>query len=358
MKIQMHITFPLVLLWAIIQYGLLSDHGWVGGIYGVYATVVLFILVLFHEMGHSLAAMHYGVRVRRIVLFPFGGVAIMHRLPRSPRAEFVVAAAGPAVNLVVFVVMTITGRLGGYDLDPVRFGEMLIGLERWSPVALFHYIYVSNIIIGLFNLIPAVPLDGGRILRSVLSRVLRPRLADRIVLAFGVVVSILIGAAGLLAGDLILLIMAVVVLSGVGMEFRAVWMRDRLRGFTVDQAMAKPVEVIAPNTPLEVVVDKILNSPHTAFAVVTPDLEYAGLITISSVARAMRAGNDQAPASQFMLTDLPLLGIRDDLLSAYDQLIDSGHSVLPVVEDGRALGLLSHSQVMKVRQFGLIEDMG
>jgi stage IV sporulation protein FB len=355
-KIQMHITFPLVLLWAVIQYGLLSEHGWVGGIYGVYAIVVLFILVLFHELGHSLAAMHYGVRVRRIVLFPFGGVAMMHRLPRSPRAEFVVAAAGPAVNLLVFVIMTLTGRLGGYDLDPEQFSEMLMGLQRWTPAALFYYIYVSNIIIGGFNMIPAVPLDGGRILRSVLSRVMRPRTADAIVLGFGLVVSVLIGAAGILAGDLILLIMAVVILSGVGMEFRAAWMTARLRGYTVNQAMAKPVEVIAPDTRLEVVVDNILNSPHTAFAVVNPDLEYAGLITISAVARAMRQGNDQAPVSQFMLTDLPQLRYRDDLLNAYDQLVDSGHSVLPVVEEGRILGMLSHSQVMKVMQFGLMDD--
>ncbi|MGD8604230.1 MAG: CBS domain-containing protein, partial [Anaerolineales bacterium] len=203
-------------------------------------------------------------------------------------------------------------------------------------------------------LIPAVPLDGGRILRSILSRLLRPRTADKIVLAFGVIVAIAIGAAGLLAGDLILLIMAVVVLSGVGMEFRAAWMRARLRGYLVDQVMAKPVEVIAPTTPLEVVVDKILNSPHTAFAVVNDVHEYIGLVTISSVALAMRKGNDQAPVSEYMLTDIPQLKCHDDLLNAYEQLMESGHSVLPVVEERRVLGLLSHNQIIKVMQFGLM----
>jgi tRNA nucleotidyltransferase (CCA-adding enzyme) len=141
------------------------------------------------------------------------------------------------------------------------------------------------------------------------------------------------------------------------MEFRSARMRDRLRGYTVEQAMARPVEVIAPNTRLEVVVDKMLNSPHTAFAVVNSDHEYAGLMTISAIALAMREGDDQAPVSQFMLTDLPLLRFRDDLLSAYDLLFESGHSVLPVVEEGRILGLLSHSQIMKVMQFGLMEDI-
>jgi Zn-dependent protease/predicted transcriptional regulator len=356
MKIQIHITFPLILVWAVIQYGLFSDNGWIGGIYGVYATLVLFILVLFHELGHAMVAKRYGVEVRSIVLFPFGGVAMLNRLPKSPKEEFFVAAAGPAVNFVVFVIMTFTGRLGGYDLDPQRFSQMLMGLQRWSPVALFHYVYVSNIIIGLFNLIPAMPLDGGRIVRSFLARFLSPGAADRILLGFGILTTAILGAFGLLAADLLLLIMAVVILSGAGLEFRSASMRNRLHGFRVEQAMATPVEVIAPATRLEVVVDKILNSPHTAFAVVNADHEYIGLVTMSTVARAMREGDAQAPASDYMLVDIPLLGQDETIYRAYDLLIQSGHSVLPVVEEGRVLGLLSHSQIMKVMQFGLIEE--
>lgn len=356
MKIQIHITFPLVLIWAVLQYGLLSDHGWVGGIYGVYATVLLFILVLFHEIGHALAARHYGISVRSIVLFPFGGVAMLQRNPPTPRAEFVVAAAGPAVNLFVFLIMTLTGRLGGYTLDPRYFGEMLMGLQRWSPPALFYYIYASNILIGVFNLIPALPMDGGRILRAVLTRLSSAKAADRIVLVIGLMVAVALGFLGFLAADLLLLIMAVVVLSGAGLEFRSARMRNRLRGFRVGQVMATPVEVIAPSTRLEVVVDKILNSPHTAFAVVNAEHEYIGLVTLSSVARAMREGENTSPASEYMLVEVPELDRRDDLLQAYDLLLESGRSVLPVVEEKHVLGLLSHSQIMKVMQFGQPEE--
>jgi stage IV sporulation protein FB len=166
----------------------------------------------------------------------------------------------------------------------------------------------------------------------------------------------MLGLLGLFSGDLILLIMAVVVLSGAGLEFRTSRMRNRLRGFRVGQVMATPVEVIAPSTRLEVVVDKILNSPHTAFTVVNAEHKYIGLVTLSSVARAMRKGKNTSPASEYMLTDAPELNTRDDLLKAYDLLLESGRSVLPVVEEGRVLGLLSHSQIMKVMQFGEIEE--
>jgi CBS domain-containing protein len=268
-----------------------------------------------------------------------------------------VAVAGPAVNFVVFLIMTLTGRIGGYNLEPQRFGEMLMSLQRWSPVALFYYIYASNILIGVFNLIPALPLDGGRILRAGLTRIWSAKAADRVVLAFGLMVAVGLGVLGLLAGDLILLIMAVVITSGAGFEFRSARMRNRLRGFRVGQVMATPVEVIAPTTRLEVVVDKILNSPHTAFAVVNAEHEYIGLVTLSTVARAMKEGENTSPTSDYMLIDAPELGRRDDLLLAYDTLLESGRSVLPVVEGRHIVGLLSHSQIMKVMQFGQLEDV-
>ena len=120
--------------------------------------------------------------------------------------------------------------------------------------------------------------------------------------------------------------------------------------------MATPVEVIAPTTRLEVVVDKILNSPHTAFAVVNAEHEYIGLVTLSTVARAMSEGENTSPTSDYMLIDAPELDRRDDLLQAYDILLESGRSVLPVVEERHVLGLLSHSQIMKVMQVGQLED--
>ncbi len=109
--LKMHITFPLILIWAAIQFGILTGQGLRGAIFGVIVTSLLFVVVVLHELGHSFAAIRYGVEVEEIVMLPIGGVARLARLPEEPIQEFVIAIAGPAVNFVIAILMVFAGLL-------------------------------------------------------------------------------------------------------------------------------------------------------------------------------------------------------------------------------------------------------
>lgn len=166
--IRLHITFPLILVWAAFQFGMASGAGMIGAIFGVTAVSLLFALITLHELGHSFAAQYYGVPVKQIILSPIGGVAQLMRMPEKPVQEFVIAIAGPAVNFIIAILMWVTAVALGISLsNPL---DVLVGLGGVSLTSLFVYIFVYNIFLAVFNLLPAFPMDGGRLLRAYLAR--------------------------------------------------------------------------------------------------------------------------------------------------------------------------------------------
>ena len=164
--IRLHITFPLILAWAALQFGQMFGS-LNGALFGVVAVTILFVLVTLHELGHSFAAMAYDVPVKQIILSPIGGVAQLMRMPDKPGQELIIAIAGPAVNILMAFLMLAFALALGIDFDTLFRGAA--GLEGATLMALFSYVFVSNIFLAVFNLIPAFPMDGGRILRALLA---------------------------------------------------------------------------------------------------------------------------------------------------------------------------------------------
>ncbi|HKN68210.1 MAG TPA: site-2 protease family protein, partial [Gemmatimonadaceae bacterium] len=161
-SISVHVTFLLILLWIVVEEYALGLRAMAGS--ALY-MVALFTIVVMHELGHALTARRFGIVTRDIILLPIGGVARLERMPRNPRQELLVAVAGPAVNvalaLVLLAIVRLTGPLPAanlYDFDP------LLSLRGF----LYQLVFV-NVVLALFNMLPAFPMDGGRVLRAVLA---------------------------------------------------------------------------------------------------------------------------------------------------------------------------------------------
>jgi Zn-dependent protease len=189
--IYVHVTFLLVLLWIVFEEYAFGARAVAGALLYVAA---LFTIVVLHELGHALMARRFGVATRDIILLPIGGVARLERMPRNPRQELLVAIAGPAVNvalaLSLFVIVRLTGPLpvaNLYDFDP------LLSVRGF----LYQLVFV-NVVLALFNLLPAFPMDGGRVLRAVLAmRMSSYARATGIAARIGRVLALVLAAAGL-----------------------------------------------------------------------------------------------------------------------------------------------------------------
>jgi stage IV sporulation protein FB len=193
--IRVHLTFPLILVWAVLQFGPLAGQGWTGAIFGVVVMLLLFAIVVLHELGHSVAAQNYGVEVSEIVLLPIGGVARLKSIPQNPTQELVIAIAGPLVNFAIAVVMVLLNPLlglGGFQ-DPFR---LMLDLERNALGAVYNYVFTANLFLAVFNLIPAFPMDGGRVLRALLASRMNYARATEIAVGVGQTLAWLIGLWG------------------------------------------------------------------------------------------------------------------------------------------------------------------
>jgi Zn-dependent protease len=213
-NIRVHITFPLILVWAAIQFGALTRQGVSGAVFGIIVTLLLFAIVVLHELGHSIAAQNYGVPVKQIVLLPIGGVAQLARIPEEPVQEFVIAIAGPLVNFGLAILMFIAGLVVGIDgvlSNPFSIARLM---GEISPNAIFAYVFASNLFLGIFNLIPAFPMDGGRVLRALLATRLNYASATRIAVVIGQSLAWLFGLWGFLNGGFFLILIAVFIYMG------------------------------------------------------------------------------------------------------------------------------------------------
>jgi Zn-dependent protease len=349
--IRLHITFPLILLWAAFQFGLASGAGFAGAIFGVTAVSLLFVLITLHELGHSFAAQYYGVPVKQIILSPIGGVAQLMRMPEKPIEEFVIAIAGPAVNVVMAIVMWVTAVFLGIDLSN-PFGVM-VGLGGVSLAALYTYVFVYNIFLAVFNLVPAFPMDGGRIFRSLLAMKLEYVQATRIAATVGRGVAVLMGIYGLFNGGIFLVLIAVFIYSGATQEERMVRLRGSLRGYKVHQAYNAQAYQLNPYHNLQHVVDFMLISGQAAFPVSQGEL-YVGFLTRQRLEQALQSRGPHTWIGDVMRRDVVPVSLATDIYSVQQRLDEEQLDALPVVENGRCLGLITRGNIQELYRLSKI----
>lgn len=346
-NIRMHITFPLILVWAIVQFGWLSDEGANGAIFGVLVTLLLFAIVVLHELGHSFAAQYYGVTVKQIVLLPLGGVAQLARIPEEPIQEFVIAIAGPLVNFIIAVLMISANAIFGISESLTNVSEMLDGMGVVSARAVFNYVFVSNLFLGLFNLLPAFPLDGGRILRALLATRLNYLRATSLAVSIGQGMAWLIGLWGFLGGGFFTILIAIFIFAGAGQEGKMVQLRRLLGDLTVDQAYSRHARSLSPQSPLREAVDLTLSTFQSDFPVCDGQ-RIVGLLTYSRLVEALDRHGPDVPVQEVMLTDVAPVDPGAGMFEVQQRMTQQKLDALPVVDGERFLGLITSRDISEL----------
>ena len=345
--IRIHITFPLILFWAAFQFGTLFGS-LNGALFGVVAISLLFILVTLHELGHSFAARMYGVPVEQIVLSPIGGVAQLKRMPDKPVQELVIAVAGPAVNILMAFLIAALGL--AYGLDIMSLTTAFSGSESATIAALISYIFISNLFLAAFNLIPAFPMDGGRILRALLAMRLNYSKATNIAAMIGRIVAILFGIYGLLNGGLFMIFIAFFIFTAAGQEAKFTLYRHALDGYTVQQAYSSSAYRLHPSYSLEQAKNLTAYTGQREFPVV--DGEWlTGYLTRPALSEALQSNPSYIPISSVMDSHIRPVTPETGLFEVQQRLVEESKEGLPVVTDtGRYLGVITHQHIAELFQ--------
>lgn len=340
--IRVHLSFLLILVWA-AYIGLTGSSEWLrGATFMVIFTLLLFLCVVLHELSHSLVAQLFGVKVYDITLWPIGGVARFAKLPERPYQEFLITAAGPAVNILLtigFAALALVwigpSALGRLVTSP-RALEDLAGSMNGQALVLL--LAVNNALLALFNLLPAFPMDGGRLLRALLAAVFPFSKATRIASIGGQIVATGMGAAALLTGNLMLGLVAAFVFVAAWQERQGTATAEGLRDLRVRQAMQPLGLRLHPLQTVSEVLNQMISTPQSAYPVVD-----GGRLVAVITRGELLAGARKASADARLNATMPqgYVILPPDILLTEAQERLQARQAAAVVENGQAIGLLS-----------------
>ena len=332
--IRIHLTFLLFLVWIGFTHYVQGGTG--AAVQGVAFISLLFLCVLLHEFGHVFAARRYGVFTPDITLLPIGGVARLESIPEQPSQELAIALAGPAVNLVIAAALWLV--LGGIPATS--------GLQPQDANAgLLERLATANLFLVLFNLVPAFPMDGGRVLRALLAYRMGYVRATTIAATVGQGVAFLFGLLGLF-GNPMLLFIALFVYLGATSEAQAVQQRQTTRGMGAADAMVTQFESLSPLSRVEDAVQCLLRTSQRDFPVVDGAGRLRGVLTREGMIAALREHGPDAPVLEAMRPDIPTIAAGVSLEVALQLLQTSGAPAVGVTgSDGRLVGLVTPENV-------------
>ena len=292
--VRVHVTFFLLLAWiAAIHW---SHGGPAEAIDGVVFIVGLFVCVVLHEFGHVFAARRYGIRTSDITLLPIGGVASLERMPEKPGQEIVVALADPAVNVVIALVLVFV--LGArFDLS------QMAQLEQ-AQSTLTGRIAAANLVLFAFNLIPAFPMDGGRVLRAVLAIWLGFTRATRVAASIGQGLAVIFGFLGLMGNPLLVLVAVFIFLAASG-EAGYVQAREYTRGYLASHAMITSFQSLGPLSTADDAAALLLRTTQQEFPVVDGAGALRGVLTREALITALRDTGGATPVIEIMDREVP-----------------------------------------------------
>lgn len=340
--VRFHFTFLLIFIFLVFVAW--EDRESAAG--DVIFIAALFLSVLLHELGHAVVARQYGVRTMEIVMFPIGGVA---RLEKSPpaRGELWIAAAGPLVNLLIAA-----GILGALAL--VKPTMAPIGsLAEATDENLLERIAYGNLILGLFNLLPAFPMDGGRILRSILARWYREDRATRIASGAGRLLAVAMGLYGLLSANFMLVFIAFFVYLGAAQEGQAAMGRSLTHGIPVSAAMMTRYHALSHGSTIRDAAQLLLDTSEHDFPVLYGD-QVLGLLDRNALLRALATQGPETYVAGVMDRDPLRVDRNMDLSEALERLAASGPAAL-VMDGDRLVGLLTRENLT---EFLLLRRIG
>ena len=333
-----HWTFWILVLWIFMMHAS-GGHGLVDGARGVLFVLALFGCVVLHEFGHALTARRFGVQTKDITLYPIGGIASLEGMPEKPGQELLVGLAGPAVNLfialIVWVYLSVFGQIP--DLAAISSSHDL------SQVPFLWNLFFANLVLAVFNLLPAFPMDGGRALRSVLSFFIDRASATRVAAGIGQFLAIVFVFLGFFY-NFWLVFIGLFVFLGAGGEAAQERMMTAISGLTVKDAIMRRFTVLTPNDTLDKVVDHLLNSQETEF-VVADGGKPVGVLNRNAIIRGLSDQGRNAPVSAFMNSDFLVVNPDMNLQDLLQKVADRSREVVVVMHGDLLQGLIDRENI-------------
>ena len=333
--IRIHVTFLLFLAWIFaVSY---VSGGATAAWSGLLFMALLFLCVLLHEFGHIFTARIFGVKTPDVILLPIGGVARLERIPEKSGEELLIAVAGPAVNVAIAAVLVF---FAGASLDPSH----LESIES-DKVGLVERLAAVNVFLALFNLIPAFPMDGGRVLRALLATRFGYVRATEIAASVGQFVAFLLGFVGLF-GNPLLIFIAVFVYLAAASEAHLVAIRAIARGVPVTAAMMTGFATLTPDEHVDAAVETLLRTAQGEFPVVDGLGRPVGLLARNDVIRALKERGPDAKVGDAMGAEIPTLGHPHCLDVAFRLLQQKLAPAVGIVDaDQRLIGLVTSATI-------------
>ena len=343
--IRVHVTFVLVLLFGALQFS--EIHGPSGAWFGAFFMCCLFACVALHELGHSLVAQQLGVRVREIVLLPIGGVARLSGDPKKPLHELLIAVAGPLVNVVLAAL--------GLAVALVAFGPSAVFSQAFmdpgalgvSAAASLSGLIMANLVLAVFNMLPALPMDGGRVLRALMTFAIGRARATLVASIIGQALALGVFAFAVYDGQLILMLIGALVFVAAGNERKVTRVRVALARLTAGEVTNPAQVVLAPGDSIGVAIDRVLQGNQTYFPV-AQGRQFAGVVSRHDVVSAAAARGVSAFVAGAMQRDIPRVQADLPLPEVQDRVMESDGRPVAVFNGDEFIGLLCAEDLWRV----------
>lgn len=344
--VDIHWTFGLMgfYIWYLAQNYHLSINStiWLFAIF-----IALFVCVVLHEFGHALTARRFGVKTQDIILSPIGGVARLERLPERPIEEFYVAAAGPLVNVAIVLLLLPYFFFFSWS----EFLDHLDPYQIDGPIHLVAAMLIGNIVLAGFNLLPAFPMDGGRILRSLLSIRWGRLRATQIASYLGNFFGILMVVYGAYTWSITTIFIGVFVFLMAYQEYKMVKLDELLGQTLVSEILRKQFTPILPDQTMEQAINTMKTGLEKNFLVMNEEQQLLGVMHEAFLIEAAKKKDLDAPAMEYTSQNYELIGSDLSLRTIFQKMQQKGYSILPVLEEGVLVGVIDVSMVNHFLRF-------
>ncbi len=352
--VKVHWSFLLILVYGAVAFSGSRAGVAVGALYGVVLMLLIFFCVTLHELGHSVVAQNFKIKVNSIMLLPIGGVATMERMPDEPWHEFLIAIAGPAVNfLLALILLPVTLLAVGADIRSAGAPDLwtyLRTLQEPGVTSLLTNLLSANILLALFNLLPAFPMDGGRILRALLALAMPYVKATRMAVMVGRIMAVLLAIWGVASFNVVLMLIAFFVYVGGGAELDAIESRIVLKNIPARRALTATAASLYTSERISRAVDLIMNSYQTDYPVLDLSGKFVGVLTRGTLVSALRQVGQEGRIVDVMIPaeQVPITTPNEDLAQVWEMLARSGSRVVAVKENSEFLGLITLEDITEL----------
>lgn len=336
-KVAVHWTFLLIIAWVIflnLQQGANTQQI----LYSVLFILAIFICVVIHELSHSLTARRYGIPTKSITLLPIGGLADLQKMPEKPREEFAVSVAGPLSNIVIgLVIMLFLLVTDNLNISSTYF-QSITG-KNFFIVLMF-----ANLMLAVFNLLPAFPMDGGRIFRSLMAMYFSREKATYVAMNIGKIFALGLAILGVFVNPFLIFI-AIFIFIGAQKEYEQIRYTSVLTGYHVQDVLMHEFTTLKEEETLRKAVDLLLDTPEQRFVVVDDENRVKGILTRNNIIQGLSEQGEDLNIRQVMNREITTFNPHTSLEHAFQTMRNQRIAMAPVVENDRLLGIIDMDNI-------------